>query len=232
MTATRPSKIVAYRRTSTDDQRLGIEAQDATLKRISAELAAPIVKTFTEHESGGNNERPELDKAIRHARRVGAMVLVAKLDRLARDSQFLGKLYNGDVPMMFGDLPEVDGSAASRLIVQVMASIAEFERSRIGERTKEALTALKAKGKKLGTPANLDQAGRIKGAHISAHKRREKAVDQMSDVAELALPMKRERRTLAEIAAYLNAEGYLTRKGASWSPTQVKRVLDRAAAKV
>jgi hypothetical protein len=86
------------------------------------------------------------NKAIRHARRVGAALLVAKLVQLARDSQFLIKVYGGDVPIIFGDLPEIDGSAASRMFVQVMASVAEFERRRIGERTKEVLAALKGKG--------------------------------------------------------------------------------------
>jgi DNA invertase Pin-like site-specific DNA recombinase len=229
-TKTKPSKIVAYRRTSTNDQRLGIDAQDVTLKRIAAERACPVVRTFTEHESGGNNERPELDKAIRHARRIGAMVVVAKLDRLARDSQFLLKLYNGDVPLIFGDLPEVDGSAASRLIVQMMANIAEFERRRIGERTKEALAELKAKGVKLGTPRNLKQEHRVKGARVSAQRRREKAAEQMSDVLELIAPMRKQGRRLAHLARILNDQEYLTARGSTWTATQVKRVLDRADA--
>jgi len=222
------TEIVAYKRTSTDDQRLGIQAQEEKLQQIARDRGARIVKTFTEHESGGDNERPELDKAIRHARRVGAMVVVAKLDRLARDSQFLLKLYNGNVPIVFGDLPEVDGSAASRLIVQMMANIAEFERRRIGERTKEALAMLKAKGVKLGTPANLHQAGRLKGALKAAKNRTAKAVDEMADVAETAAKMRAEGVSLAAIAASLNADGGVTRRGSSWSATQVKRVLNRA----
>jgi DNA invertase Pin-like site-specific DNA recombinase len=227
----RPSKIVAYRRTSTDDQRLGIEAQDATLRRIAIELACPVVKTFTEHESGGNNERPELDKAIRHARRIGAMVVVAKLDRLARDSQFLVRLYDGNVPILFGDMPEVDGKTPEgRVQIQMMATFAEFERRRIGTRTKEALAELKRKGVKLGTPRNLRQEHRVKGARISAQKRRARAADEMSDVAELAAPMRKEGHSLARIAAHLNEQEYLTPQGKSWSPTQVKRVLDRADA--
>jgi DNA invertase Pin-like site-specific DNA recombinase len=219
--------MVPYYRTSTDDQKLGIDAQRATASRIAQDRGCAIVKSFTEHESGGHNERPELAKAIRYARRIGAIVIVAKLDRLARDSQFLMTLHDGDVPIIFGDLPEVDGSAASRLIIQMMANIAEFERRRIGERTKEALHALKAKGVQLGTPENLDYEGRLKGAANSAQKARALAVDQMSDVAAVAVPMRNEGRTLAEIAAYLNENEYLTRNGGSWTPTQVKRVLDR-----
>lgn len=104
-------------------------------------------------------------------RRIGAYLVVAKLDRLARDSAFLMTIYDGQVPVIFGDLPEVDGSAASRLMVQMMANIAEFERRRIGERTKEALAVLKARGVKLGTPRNLTRDARLKGARNAAVER-------------------------------------------------------------
>jgi DNA invertase Pin-like site-specific DNA recombinase len=228
--ATRGCKLVPYRRTSTDDQRLGIEAQDTTIQRIASERACEIVRCYTEHESGGNNDRPELDRAMRHARRVGAAVLVAKLDRLARDSAFLMKLYDSGVPIIFGDLPEIDGSAASRFMVQTMANVAEFERRRIGERTSEALQALKSQGKQLGTPENLTDADRAKGALISAQKSRARAIDDMSDVTPIASEMQREGASLRAIAERLNQDGYVTRKGAFWSATQVKRVLDRAMA--
>jgi DNA invertase Pin-like site-specific DNA recombinase len=226
---TRDCKLVPYRRTSTDDQRLGIEAQDTTINRIAAERGCSIVRVFTEHESGGDNERPELDKAMKHARRVGAAILVAKLDRLARDSAFLMKLYDSGVPIIFGDLPEVDGSAASRLMVQMMANIAEFERRRIGERTSEALQALKAQGKQLGTPENLSNADRLKGARVSSQKSRARALEEMADVVPIVTTMKAEGRTLQDMADHLNDEGYVTRKGSTWSATQVMRILNRAS---
>src|SRR4051812_7089907 len=74
-TMTRPGrcKVVAYLRTSTADQHVGLEAQRTTIGRITGERGSTIVRTFTEHESGANDDRPELDKAIRHARRVGAV---------------------------------------------------------------------------------------------------------------------------------------------------------------
>jgi DNA invertase Pin-like site-specific DNA recombinase len=221
------NKIVAYRRTSTDDQRLGIVAQEATLKRIAIERRCDIVRTFTEHESGGDVERIELDKAIRHARRINAYLVVAKLDRLARDSTFLMTLHDGDVPLIFGDLPDVDGSPASRLMVQMMANIAEFERRRIGERTKEALAELKKRGVRLGTPANLTDEARLRGSKSAAAKRVAKAIDDQSDIAAVALRMQGEGGTLRQIAAHLNDEGYVARKGGSWKPNQVRRVLRR-----
>jgi DNA invertase Pin-like site-specific DNA recombinase len=220
--------IVGYLRTSTDDQLLGIDAQLEALQRIAGDRGCEIVRTFIEHESGGDNERPELVKAISHARRVGAMVVVAKLDRLSRDSTFLMSLYDGNVPIVFGDLPEIDGSAASRFMVQMMANMAEFERRRTGERTKSALAVLKARGVKLGTPENLTQEARIKGAKKAARKRTSQAIEEMADVTPIAVKMRSEGHGLQSIADHLNDEGYVTRQGGNWSATQVMRILNRA----
>jgi DNA invertase Pin-like site-specific DNA recombinase len=225
----RPDKIVAYRRTSTDDQKLGIEAQDRRLEEIARDRGCEVVRIFTEHESGGDCDRPELARALAHARRIGACLVVAKLDRLARDATFLMQVYDGQVPVIFGDLPEVDGSAASRFMVQMMAAVAEFERRRIGERTKEALAVLKARGVRLGTagPRNLTHDARLKGARQAALARTAAAVEEMADVAPIAARMRAEGASLGRIAAHLNAEGYVTRKGTAWRPMQVKRILDR-----
>jgi DNA invertase Pin-like site-specific DNA recombinase len=221
--------MVPYLRTSTDDQRLGIDAQRATAERIAADRNCKIARVYVEHESGGDNGRPQLDLALKHAKRIGAVLVVAKLDRLARDSSFLMRVYDGGVPVLFGDLPEVDGSAASRLIVQVMASIAEFERRRIGERTRDALALLKARGVKLGKPENLTYEAQLKGADASAKARVRRAIDDMSDVEPIARKMKQEGATLQKIADQLNDERYVTRQGKSWSATQVMRILNRAA---
>jgi DNA invertase Pin-like site-specific DNA recombinase len=246
--------IVPYYRTSTKDQHLGIDAQHATLDRIAGQRGCRLLRAFTEHESGGNCERVELDRAIKYARRAGAILGVGKLDRLARDSQFLMKLVDSDVPILFGDLPEVDGSAASRLMVQTMANFAEFERRRIGERIKEALAAYKA-NKRLskatlrdypnGVPAEIVEATagklgaslpkcrkltadqRVKGALNSAKASRAKAIEQMSDIAGTASKLRSAGLTLQAIADRLNEAGESTRKGSAWNAVQVKRVLDR-----
>jgi DNA invertase Pin-like site-specific DNA recombinase len=224
------NKIVPYLRTSTDDQKLSIDSQRDTIHRIASFRKAEVVRTFTEHESGGNNERPELDRAIRHARRVGAMLCVAKLDRLARDASFLIRLYDGNVPIIFGDLPEIDGSAASRLMLQVMAAVAEFERRRTGERMKEWWKQRKALGLPAGCPRNMTMEGRLKGGRNAAISRTKKAIEEMADIAEIASEMRRNGATLASIADHLNRNGYVTRKGGSWSATQVMRVLNRLPA--
>jgi DNA invertase Pin-like site-specific DNA recombinase len=222
-----PTAIVGYRRTSTDDQKLGIEAQDARLAAIAGEKGVPVVRIFTEHESGGDNARPELARALVFAKRVGAWLVVAKLDRLARDSAFLMQVYDGAVPVIFGDLPEVDGSAASRLLVQMMANIAEFERRRIGERTREALAVLKARGVRLGTPRNLGHADRVKGARTSAGRRTARALAESAEVAAIAARLRSVGESLRGIARHLNDLGEVTPRGKAWGPVQVRRLLAR-----
>jgi DNA invertase Pin-like site-specific DNA recombinase len=224
---TKPVKTVVYLRTSTTDQRLGIDAQQTMVDRFHKERGWTHVRTFTEHESGKNVERAELDKAIRHARRVGAIVVVAKLDRLARNSGFLSKLIQGDVPIFFCDLPQVDGSPASKFIVRVMGDVAELERDLISQRTKDALAELKKQGKVLGNPANLTPESRLKGSKAGAAKRRANAIEHQADIAEIALGRKKEGSSLRQTAAWLNEEGYAAPKGGRWSASQVGRVLRR-----
>jgi DNA invertase Pin-like site-specific DNA recombinase len=219
---------VAYLRTSTVDQLNGIDAQNETVGRLAEAKRWRVVKTFTEHESGGDQARVELDKAIRHARRIRAVLVVAFLDRLARDSRFLMRLYDGDVPVAFGDFPECDGSAASRFMITVLAAAAEFQRRRLSENTKAAMAAMKARGARFGTPANLSHEARVRGSRTAAVKRVQKAIDDQADIAQIAARMRASGSTLRQIAEALEAEGYPTRLGgSSWSPVQVKRVLDR-----
>lgn len=229
----RRSMIVGYKRTSTDDQKLSLDAQAETLARIAHDFDCEVVRTFVEHESGGNNERVELDKAIKHARRIGATLVVAKLDRLSRDSKFLLELYDGNVPILFGDMPEVDGrTAAGRAQIQMMALMAEFERRRMGERMKDWHRERKALGFKSGTPRNLTAEARAKGIRRSAAKRVARAIDEMSDITPIVVQMRESGATLQSIADHLNAEDYPTRQGGKWATTQVLRILNRSKVNV
>jgi len=240
------TRIVGYLRTSTDDQLLGIDAQEHRLRDIARRNACDIDQVFIEHESGGNNDRPELDRALRHARRIKAHLVVAKLDRLARDQRFLMKLVDGNVPIIFGDLEDLDVSTPEgRMMLQVFGTFAEFERRRIGSRTREALRILKARGVRLGAGnprcRNLTPEARARGVAAAARNRVARAVEEQSDVAAIAAEKRAEGLSLRQIAAHLNAEGYPTRDGCQatadpetgrsrggWSAVQVKRVLDRA----
>jgi DNA invertase Pin-like site-specific DNA recombinase len=237
----RPAKIVGYLRTSTDDQLLGIEAQQERLRDIARRNDCDVDQVFTEHESGRNNDRPELDRAIRLARRLRATLVVAKLDRLARDQQFLMRLVDGNVPIIFGDLEDIDATTPEgRMMLQVFGTFAEFERRRIGSRTREALKVLKARGVKLGAAnpkcRNLTPEARRQGAGSSARAARARAIEEQADVAQIAATRRAEGLSLRKIAAHLNAEGYPTRDGSvldpatgkgGWSAVQVRRILDR-----
>jgi DNA invertase Pin-like site-specific DNA recombinase len=221
-------QLIGYLRTSTRDQLLSIDAQRDKVEAIARARGCAVDRWFTEHESGANNDRPELDKAMRHARRIRATVVVAKLDRLARDQAFLMSLVDGNVPIIFGDLPERDFSAADRMMIQIISSFAEFELNRMRERMRDWHRQRKALGLKSGTAANMTREGRLKGARSSAARRTAEAVADMSDIAEIAAEKRDEGWTLGRIAQHLNSEGFPTRRGKSWHANQVKRVLDRA----
>lgn len=232
MATHKPTKIVGYLRTSTDDQLLGIDAQRDRVDQLGRELRCDIAQTFTEHESGGRNDRPELDRALRLARRLRAYLVVAKLDRLSRDQQFIMRLIDGNVPIIFGDLPDIDASTPEgRMMLVMMSGFAEFERRRIASRTREALRILKARGVALGATnpkcRNLTPEARAKGSAEAARRRTAQAVDEQSDIAELAAGRRAEGKSLRAIAAELNDQGYPTREGAKWTATQVLRVLRR-----
>ncbi len=234
MARQRPTAIVGYLRTSTEDQLLGIDAQEERLRDIARRNACDVAQVFIEHESGGRPDRPELDRAIRHARRIRATLVVAKLDRLARDQGFLMKLVDGNVPILFGDLEDIDATTPEgRMMLQVFGTFAEFERRRIGSRTREALRILKGRGVALGAAnpkcRNLTAEARARGAAAAARARTARAVEEQSDIAAIAAARRAEGLSLRRIAAHLNAEGYPTREGKRWGPVQVKRILDRAA---
>ena len=154
----RALKLIAYYRVSTERQGqsgLGIEAQEAAVQKMAAERGAEVAAGFYEVESGRKADRPQLASAMALARAMGAVVVVAKLDRIARDAELVLRLSreahaNGMGGFLFCDLPDVDATtAAGRMVLTVMASVAEFESRRISERTREALTAAKARGVKL-----------------------------------------------------------------------------------
>jgi DNA invertase Pin-like site-specific DNA recombinase len=219
------TNYVAYARVSTAKQGrsgLGLEAQEEAIRRYlkpDDNLLSPI---YVEVESGKRSDRPELAKALAHAKLTGATLLVAKLDRLTRNVSFLMSLLESGVEVAFGDLPQVPG-AMGRFIVQQMASVAELEAGLISERTKAALGAAKERGVKLG--------GYRGGPKVQPELGLAKRQMQAEDFAARVRPVIEEAKasgadSLRQIAAYLTERGVKTRRGGPWDAAKVRACME------
>src|ERR1700751_2424120 len=145
-------KFVCYYRVSTSRQGrsgLGLEAQREAVKTYLNGGNWTIVDEYTEVESGKNSDRPALEKALAAARLHRASLVVSKIDRLTRSVAFLSRLLEAGVDVRFADLPQIEG-ATGRFVLQQMVAVAELEVGMISTRTKAALAAAKARGKRLG----------------------------------------------------------------------------------
>jgi DNA invertase Pin-like site-specific DNA recombinase len=225
-------KWVAYYRVSTERQGasgLGLEAQQASVRAFLAGKGWPPVAEVVEVESGKRSDRPKLKEALALCRVHGATLVIAKLDRLARNVAFTANLMDSGVEFVAVDFPQ-----ANRLTIHILAAVAEHEAAMISARTKAALQAAKARGVVLGGARNTtgNIAGEAaKGRQASAAVRGAKASVRAGDLA----PIIRELReggatTLTAIAAGLNSRGIPTARGGSWAPVQVARVLERLGA--
>ena len=157
---------VAYYRVSTQKQGrsgLGLEAQRAAVEAFCQSHGLKLASSFTEVESGKRSDRPQLAKAFASARRVRGVVLIAKLDRLARDVHFISGLIKQGTPFVC-----VDAANDDTFVLHIKASVAQEEAQKISVRTKAALAAAKARGRRLGNPQNLTPEGRIRGAHTGS----------------------------------------------------------------
>lgn len=221
-------EIVSYLRVSTARQGqsgLGLEAQREKVQQLALERGADVVAEFVEVESGRKADRPQLAAALAEARKRGAVIAVARLDRIARDAEFVLRLSreaaaNGMGGFLFCDLSDVDATtAAGRMVLTVMASVAEFESRRCSERTKDALAAAKQRGVKLGglRPTTL-------GRNDAARDRADTAAERLRPVLA---PMAAAKMSLREMATALAGAGTVNRNGAPLAPVQVGRILDR-----
>jgi DNA invertase Pin-like site-specific DNA recombinase len=212
--------LVAYYRVSTKQQGfsgLGLDAQRAAVTAHVRATGATIVATFTEVESGTHNRRPQLQAALLACRTTPAVLVIAKLDRLARSVAFLAALMDGDVEFRALDLP-----GASRFHLHIMAAVAEQEAQAISDRTTVALRAAKARGTVLGTPANLTDASR----QASIVSRRAAVAARQPLLPALLRAWRQLRWSLPRMAAELSRlEVALPRGGCQWSASQVGRVL-------
>lgn len=212
-------EFVAYYRVSTDRQGksgLGLEAQRDAVRSYLNGGNWTLIDSFFEVESGKKNDRPQLAAALDLCRRRKATLVIAKLDRLARNVAFLSGLLESGVEIRCCDMPD-----ANRLTLHILAAVAEHEREMISQRTKAALAAAKARGVKLGTPDNL--------AHSRGNdERKAAAAARAADLAPIVTEIRAGgASSLREIAAGLNARGIQAASGGQWSATQVSRLLSR-----
>jgi DNA invertase Pin-like site-specific DNA recombinase len=211
---------VAYYRVSTTKQGasgLGLEAQR---KAVLDYIGTPVAE-FTEVESGKRSDRPQLRAALDHAKLLGAQLVVAKLDRLSRNASFLLQLRDAGIDFTCADMPH-----ANRMTVGVMALVAEEEAAAISKRTREALLAAKARGRKLGGDRGNLPSVSAAGRQRSMEVRGARAADRRA----LLMPHVEAARasgamSLQQIADYLNGLGIGTARGGTWYAASVARLL-------
>jgi DNA invertase Pin-like site-specific DNA recombinase len=210
--------FITYQRVSTDKQGrsgLGLEAQASAVAAYVQGVGGEVLGAYVEVESGKRNDRPELAKALAACRKLKATLLIAKLDRLARNVAFIANLMESAVDFTAADMPH-----ANRLTVHILAAVAEHEREVISARTKSALQAAKRRGVKLGSPDPR------RGAAAGRASIRAKTVYHAANVLPVVeAVMASGARTLRQIAAALNARGLRTARGGVWHPSAVARLL-------
>jgi DNA invertase Pin-like site-specific DNA recombinase len=223
-------KFVSYLRVSTDKQGrsgLGLEAQREAVLRYLNGGQWKLLAEYVEVESGKRNSRPQLQAAISHAKATGAKLVIARLDRLARNLHFVSSLQERGVDFVAADMPD-----ANRLTVHIIAAVAESVGRAISENTKTALAAAKARGVKLGNP---NGARALRGKQIgnadAVAQVKANAAQRASDLAGIVSTLQASGLTsVRSIAGALNDQGIPAPRGGTWHPTAVSRLLTRLSA--
>jgi DNA invertase Pin-like site-specific DNA recombinase len=215
-------RFVAYYRVSTRKQGasgLGLEAQRAAVETYLNGGRWTLLAEYTEVETGkGSNaldKRPQLRAALQHCRKAKATLIIAKLDRLARNVHFVSGLIESGVEFRAADMPQAD-----KVMLQMHAVMSEWERDAISKRTREALAAAKARGVKLGKagPANLAKVNDRKHRYAQEHAERLRATLHGLEAQGL---------TQRAIVSELNRLGIKAPRGGAWHLPTVQRVLAR-----
>jgi DNA invertase Pin-like site-specific DNA recombinase len=225
-------KFVSYLRVSTDKQGrsgLGLEAQREAVFRYLNGGQWKLLAEYVEVESGKRNSRPQLQAAISHAKATGAKLVIARLDRLARNLHFVSSLQERGVDFVAADMPD-----ANRLTVHIIAAVAEAVGRTISENTKTALAAAKARGVKLGNPngARALRGKQVGNAHAVA-KLKADAAQRALDLAGIVNSLRSKGFTgVRSLAVALNEQGIPAPRGETWHPTAVSRLLKRLSTHV
>jgi DNA invertase Pin-like site-specific DNA recombinase len=215
-------KFIAYYRVSTARQGqsgLGLEAQQESVRRYlnggDWELLAEHQEVETGTGADALDKRPQLKAALAECRKQGATLIIAKLDRLARNVHFVSGLMESRVRFVACDMPE-----ANELTIHIMAAFAEHEAKRISQRTKEALAIAKARGVKLGVAGAQNLKGNVEERQQAAEAFAQRVKPVIAGMIGRGLS---QRAMVAE----LNAIKVPAPKGGDWRLSQLQRVLDR-----
>lgn len=207
-------RFIAYYRVSTERQGksgLGLAAQKELVKNYVSGIKGHLIEHFVEIESGTRSSRSQLTAAIAMCRKENAILLIAKLDRLARRVHFISGLMESGIQFRAADMPNAD-----RFMLHVYAAMAEEEARRISERTKQALRAAKARGVQLG-----------KSGKELAKRNRLHADVFATKVGPEILRLKRQGLSVRHIADRLTSDNVASYSGGHWHPTTVQRVWTR-----
>lgn len=213
-------KFVGYIRTSTGRQVLGLEDQKLRIHQFIETTQGDLIEIISEQETGKNNNREKLNLALNLCEKYGYTLLFTKLDRLSREVEFLFTLRNKGIKLKCIELPELN-----TLTLGIFGSVAQWERELISSRTKNGLSALKAKGIKLGSPQNLTIEARKKGTESIIRNRVENENWKLAKTFIEHFQMKNGYTSFTEISKQLNLNGYKTRKGCLFRPEIVKRLI-------
>ncbi len=216
------AKLIGYCRVSTTsqgDSKLGLEAQEAAITKFASDNGHELVRIVHEVASGNLSisDRPALRDAIAEAGKTGAMLIVNKVDRLARRASVVMGMLDSKIKFIISELGEV----VDVMFIQMLSIFAERERKIIGERTKAALAELKKRGVILGNP-------RLAEARVGASKAVSTSADDFAN--KMRMPIERMIKagmSLRAIAAEFNNNGTKTARGGAWTSTTVTNVMAR-----
>ncbi|ECL0471494.1 recombinase family protein [Listeria monocytogenes] len=216
-------KYVIYYRVSTTKQGisgLGLEAQKQQVENyLQSKNDVEVLNEYVEIDSGKKANRIELAKAVAEAKKNKAVLLVAKLDRVARNVKFFLEILD-QINIEFADLPNLaTGTSDTRLMLTQLSAFAEWEASKISERTKQALQAKKQRGEPMGVMGKEN----IKATN---GKRKEIADQFARDIAPILNGLVG-TMSQRQLVAYLNQQGIKSPTGKEWVLCSLQNVLKR-----
>lgn len=219
-------KFITYYRVSTQKQGrsgLGLESQKTMCESYINSINGIEVNSFIEVKSGKENNRPELNKAINECKLTGATLLVAKLDRLSREVEFIFNLRNSKIDFVCSDMPDFN-----TLTLGIFATIAQYERELISDRTKKALDVKRKQGFKFGNPQVINPNTVDNPAFNNSLKiRQENAFNENKQAGAFIVNLRRNKTKWEDIVTQLNDNGFKARRGGNFSMMQAQRLYDR-----